>query len=364
MPITLDLKLLNYTKWSAFFTAMCGKFGLLGHINGSIPPRPVDRTWSQPDACVRSWMYGCIDDSVLDLAMEPEQTARALFVAITNLFHANQETRAIVLGQEFHSMTQCDLSIDEYAQRMKHTADALRDVGHAVSETQLVLNLLRGLNPHTADIIANATVLPSFVSAHNTLWLKELRLADDTKVSSDTALTVVAPSSTSATTACTSPSCRSSPSGNIPNRDGGEGSGKGKGKGGRGGNNGGGHRSQPQQQQSAAFPGGRPSVQPTGPWVYMNPWVVWAPQQQQWRPPPAPLPQAHTSFAPPSTSGGWDQGALIASLNQMALQGGASPWVLDTGATSHVLPRWFTSFPSISFAVLHHSWQWGFYSYF
>jgi hypothetical protein len=46
VPITLDLKLLNYTKWSAFFTAMCGKFGLLGHIDGSVPSRLTDSTWS------------------------------------------------------------------------------------------------------------------------------------------------------------------------------------------------------------------------------------------------------------------------------------------------------------------------------
>jgi len=310
VPITLDLKLPNYTKWSAFFTAMCGKFGLLGHIDGSIPARPTDRTWSQPDACVRSWMYGCIDDSVLDLAMEPEQTARDLFVAITNLFQANQETRAVVLGQEFHSMTQGDLSIDAYAQRMKHTADALRDVGHTVSEPQLVLNLLRGLNPrfaNTADIIANAAVLPSFISAHNTLRLKEIRLANDAKVSSDTALTAVAPSTTSATTACTSPSCRSSSSGTNPNRSGGSDKGKGKGGyGARGGNNGGGSRHQQPPAASPGLLGGRPGpgVQPTGPWVCMNLWAgpsPWAPQPQ-WRPPMAPLPQAHTSFAPPYTS--------------------------------------------------------------
>ena len=37
-------------------------------------------------------------------------------------------------------------------------------------------------------------------------------------------------------------------------------------------------------------------------------------------------------------TGGCDHGALIASLNQMALQGGAGPslWVLDTGATYHM----------------------------
>lgn len=50
-------------------------------------------------------MYGCVDDSVLDLAMEPNETARALYVAITNLFQATRETSAVVLGQEFYSMT-------------------------------------------------------------------------------------------------------------------------------------------------------------------------------------------------------------------------------------------------------------------
>jgi hypothetical protein len=42
-----------------------------------------------------------------------------------------------------------------YCQRMKTTADALRDVGHPVKDSELVLNLLRGLNPrepHLAQI--------------------------------------------------------------------------------------------------------------------------------------------------------------------------------------------------------------------
>jgi len=54
----------------------------------------------------------------------------------------------------------------------------------------------------------------------------------------------------------------------------------------------------------------------------------------------------HTAFVPPQVSSpapapasypapsGWDQVVLIATLNQMALQG-ANPWVPDTGATSH-----------------------------
>jgi len=130
---------------------------------------------------------------------------------------------------------------------MKQTVDALRDVGQAVSEPQLVLNLLRGLNPrftNSTAIITNSVVLPYFTSAHNTLWLKEIRLASDAMVSSDTTLTAV-DSSVPLPSSCSSPSCRSTPA--NPNRGGGNGgSGKGKCKGKGKGNGGGG----PFQQQS------------------------------------------------------------------------------------------------------------------
>jgi len=158
VPIALSLERPNYSKWKAFFTALCGKYGLLGHIDGTEAARPADPLWSQPDACIRGWMYGSVDDDVLDLAMEPDQDARALYVSIEALFQANKESHAVVLEQEFHNLSQGDLSIDAYAQQMKRTADALREVGHTISPAQLVLNLLRGLNSrfaNTADIIAN-----------------------------------------------------------------------------------------------------------------------------------------------------------------------------------------------------------------
>ena len=88
--------------------------------------------------------------------------------------------------------------------------------------------------------------------------------------------------------------------------------------------------------------------------------------QQKWRPPMAHFPQAHTAFAPPQVStpapapagypapcpsmmGAWDQAGLIAALNQMVEQRN-SPWVLDTGATSHM-----SSNDSILLSRLSHS---------
>lgn len=67
------------------------------------------------------------------------------------------------------------------------TTDALRDVGHTILDSQLVLNLLRSLNicfSSTADNIINSDLLPDFATAHEKLVLKELYLANEGKVMS------------------------------------------------------------------------------------------------------------------------------------------------------------------------------------
>jgi hypothetical protein len=88
----------NYTKWASFFKSMCGIFGLKPHIdNTSTPPPLTDPSWpqwDQADCCIRSWIFGSVDDSVLDLAMHgDEQTAWELWVAIEVHFRANKVPR-------------------------------------------------------------------------------------------------------------------------------------------------------------------------------------------------------------------------------------------------------------------------------
>jgi len=369
VPVTLDMKSANYSKWASFFTALCGKFSLRRHIDGTAA-QPNNPDWDVAECCVRSWIFGTVDDSVLDLAITDEnQTARQLWVAIEALFRTNTASRAVFLLEEFHTLKQGDSTIDEYSQRLKSKAAALRQVGNPITDSQLVLSLLRGLNPRfdsTADDIANATVLPPFTRAHELLSLKELRLANDAKNTAATALVA------STTACCTSPSCRSSFAGvatggsskggdsggsGAPKQKGGKGGGKGRRSGGQGGKGNGG----PQTGAQGAPQGGQ--YRPMGPWFCFNPYAPQGPSGQQaggfwqggqggwtsghggWQGGqggriPGLLganPQAHTAFAPAqvSTPQMWDQAGLIAALNQMALQNSNS-WVMDSGATSHM----------------------------
>lgn len=83
----------NYCKWSSF-KAICGKFGRMGHIDGT-PPNSIDAAWCQTDCCIRSWLYCSVSKPVLHFIMEDEQTACQLWVAIETHFQANQAPRAI-----------------------------------------------------------------------------------------------------------------------------------------------------------------------------------------------------------------------------------------------------------------------------
>jgi hypothetical protein len=181
IPVTLELAKPNFNQWEPFFTSLCGKFALLPHVDRLEEARPTDPTWGIADACVHSWLLGSVGPDIIGLVVVPNQTARELWVAIRRLFEANKALRAIFLSHEFRSMTQGNSSINNYAQRMKATADALRDVGRTITDPKLVLNFLCGLNPRfasTADNIANSHRLPDFATTREKLMLKELRLAN------------------------------------------------------------------------------------------------------------------------------------------------------------------------------------------
>nr|XP_034570760.1 formin-like protein 2 [Setaria viridis] len=169
IPMTLMMKSSAYTKWAYFFKSMCGKFGLKSHIDNTM-------------------------------------TAKDLWLAIEGLFLANKQSRAIFLSHDFHSMTQGDSSITEYCSCMKTLANALRDVSHPIQDSQLVLNLLRGLNPRfskTANDIANSTIgFLSFAQARDMLALDELHLTNEEKISNSTTL-LAGNSSSSSSSSCT-----------------------------------------------------------------------------------------------------------------------------------------------------------------
>jgi hypothetical protein len=54
VPITLEMKNSNYSKWASYFKSLCSKFGLKPHIDGMLAADPTDPNWDQVDCCVKT----------------------------------------------------------------------------------------------------------------------------------------------------------------------------------------------------------------------------------------------------------------------------------------------------------------------
>lgn len=176
IPVTLDLKASNFTKWRNFLTVAVTKYALADHLVTVAPP--VDAEWLRLDSTVLSWLYGSIAADIQDMVMEETTTAYAVLTSITALFRDNQQARAGYLGQKFRNIEQGDKTITAYCLEQKTTADALADVGAAVSDDALVWNTIKGLDEKyegVASLVPLLTPLPTFLQFRNMLLLQELK---------------------------------------------------------------------------------------------------------------------------------------------------------------------------------------------
>jgi hypothetical protein len=67
-------------------------------------------------------------------------------VAVHGLFNDNKKTREVYLVEEFRNVKKGYLSIDNYLNRKKAAADTLTEVGASVSNSDLVTNVIKGLD--------------------------------------------------------------------------------------------------------------------------------------------------------------------------------------------------------------------------
>jgi hypothetical protein len=303
--------------------ASLGRSGYLGHVDGTVAAAPTNAEWATADYTVLNHLHAAIGEDVADMILAGNRTARHLWLAARDLFTANKANKSIYLDNDFRQLVQGSLSIHEYCCRQKHLADALSDNDSPVSDRALVLNTLRGLGPRfasAATVLSMTDPLPTFLRTRVMLLMEEMQQANTAANSAATALIAQA---RGPAPPCPSPGCRGE--GPVPGEGGRKGKQPAKQKGHPDGHQGGGAT---QVTQNARTP------DPAGPWVCLSPGAG------QWRAPSSgqgilgPRPQAYTATAPSTSKPTWDSSALIAALNNLALQQGG--WVMDSGASSHM----------------------------
>ncbi|KAJ0578742.1 putative RNA-directed DNA polymerase [Helianthus annuus] len=383
---TLDGKTVTYSAWVKLFKLHVRAYKVLHHIDGSDPPAETDPTysaWSELDALILQWIYSTLSDDLLARVLNTDLTARATWLKIQDIFINNKHARAATLENKFTNTTLSSCSsFDDYCQTLKNIAEQLGDVDQPVTESRLVIQMVRGLpiEYDTIGAIINQSK-PSWDAARGMIEDEQQRQSARTNSNRETVLLNSNQSST--------PDSVRSP---YPNGYRGKNydpvkAARGRGQPGRGGRHPGrGDRltngantsrgstswGQPQQYQPSMFFSPQPNNQPS------------------WTPPPTPYPshpahynphnQAHVAqqdpmqpsqqthgnpsqahiahqsqYSPPPGFGSTDGNALCPSdigmaLSTLSLNYNDPQWYMDTGASSHITsdqgPQgWAPAFP-------------------
>ncbi|XP_010474871.2 PREDICTED: uncharacterized protein LOC104754388 [Camelina sativa] len=360
IPIILDLEKMNV--WRELFETHCLTYGVLGHLDGTtVASSDSDKAWKERDGLVKMWIYGTIADSLTETILKPKSTARDLWLSLEGNFRDNKENRALQLENELRTITIGDLSVQEYCRKIKSLSDLLTNVDSPVSDRQLVMHCLNGLNEKfdgIHNVIRHRTPFPSFSTARSMLQSEEDRLKQQLRHTTPSPV-----ATTSSPTVLYSADNASPPTHNNHNNNTNRGSYKSRGRGGGGrGNRGRGRHNSYGSHNNGPPPFGGTGPTPFGyppigygppqwPYPYYQGPLIQAPYPNQFHQPamprsngilgqfPASSPaQAHLSqTSPPPHSTPLVPTALAQAFNTMTLQEPSdSNWYMDTAATNHI----------------------------
>ncbi|XP_057425919.1 uncharacterized protein LOC130719312 [Lotus japonicus] len=130
IPLVLDMETDRYGTWAELFHIHARSHRVLHHIVPSTdkpPPAVTDPTydqWATLDSIVLQWIYSTISLDLLSTVMEPNSTALAAWERLADIFHDNQNARAVALEQEFSSVRMETFpNVTTYCQRLKTLSD-------------------------------------------------------------------------------------------------------------------------------------------------------------------------------------------------------------------------------------------------
>ncbi|KAE8767484.1 hypothetical protein D1007_61151 [Hordeum vulgare] len=118
----------NYHKWKSFFLLVLRRYSVTHFIEKPLPPN-ADAHLCELDAHLVLWIYSTLVDPLIDHVVGATTTLN-LWGRIRDYFLANHAARYMTLNHQYRNLKQGDLSVAEYARRMKLLTAGLADIDY------------------------------------------------------------------------------------------------------------------------------------------------------------------------------------------------------------------------------------------
>lgn len=193
----LNLSENNYITWLTFFTFVLQQHRILDHVQHP-PPADPDASWLTVDHRLTLWILFTLADNLLELIMGGAKDAFTAWSRTRDYFQANQGARYLHQTRQFLNLKQGDLTVSEYARKLKALMDSLTDMGNPIIDHDLMMQLLHGLDARLdtiQTILGHMVPLPPFDVTRSRLDLAEFNINLRVAQAGSAALTITGYSS-------------------------------------------------------------------------------------------------------------------------------------------------------------------------
>ncbi|CAL1354541.1 unnamed protein product [Linum trigynum] len=181
--LTVKLTPTNYLLWRAQIHPLLQCNRLIGHIDGTLPsppltvesqPNPAYATWYENDQLVLAWINLSLTEAVMPTIVN-KTTARDAWDALATVYASGSP---VIIGQLRKNLLRLSCgneTIHDYIHRVKAIYDKMLALGATVTEQELVIALLDGLDEDYRPFIRNleARVEPISFENVSSLFLSE-----------------------------------------------------------------------------------------------------------------------------------------------------------------------------------------------
>lgn len=161
LPFTVSVKLDrdNYPLWKSLVISIVKGCRLDGHMLGtkecpekfiastdsSKKSNPAFEDWQAHDSQLLGWLMNSMTTEMATQLLHCE-TSKQLWDEAQSLVGAHTRSRVTYLKFEFHSIRKGEMKMKEYLVKMKNLADKLKLAGNPISNSDLIIQALNGLD--------------------------------------------------------------------------------------------------------------------------------------------------------------------------------------------------------------------------
>ncbi|XP_060190524.1 uncharacterized protein LOC132619723 [Lycium barbarum] len=165
LPIKLDGSD-NFATWKAQFSMLMYGYNLFGHIDGTTPapshtitigtnvsPNPTFLPWFRHDQLMQNALMASVDPTIASTVAAAD-SSKTVWDALHTTYANRSQTRVFSLRDQLARVTKDTRSITKYLHTIRSLSDELPTAGAPVSNPELIVKILSGLEPEFREISA------------------------------------------------------------------------------------------------------------------------------------------------------------------------------------------------------------------